>query len=426
MKAAVRARVLAAALPVRGSKSGASRPLVTSRSSRPSPNSLPSLVQPVYSGRNRLKRPSPACLPRSRSGSCPAKKSARLGNKRINKIPEKEETVAITVAEIEKGSSVCEGLAVGRPTQRAYQGFFEEFRVWRRATLPNPLAKEVRQEEILGFIDHFFLENRSFPDIEKGVAAIFASLPRLRRLDMPRVKRALKGYKKKRPPVSRYPLPEEVVAGVAAVLHLNHHPRNARSVLCQFYGYLRPGECRKLKVKDLVIPAGGMSKSMNNYAVIIAPFEDLQPSKTQTFDDTVIFDYPVWLGKEFQKLATGRNPQELLFDIKVAESIELFREALRVLGLDGELYQLRHGGASTDWLEKRRTPGEIKARGRWQCDSSLRRYAKAGQVQKTLNKMKSLERGFCSTAFSNLEKILNNKMNLAMPRPGMKQGRGNS
>ena len=56
-------------------------------------------------------------------------------------------------------------------------------------------------------------------------------------------------------------------------------------------------------------------------------------------------------------------------------------------GVAEVLYSLRHGGASDDLLSKRRTLAEIKSRGRWTCDNSLKRYAKATRLQMELARL---------------------------------------
>ena len=45
--------------------------------------------------------------------------------------------------------------------------------------------------------------------------------------------------------------------------------------------------------------------------------------------------------------------------------------------LEPQLYSLRHGGASADALRRTRSIEEIKKRGRWTSDASVRRYEKA-------------------------------------------------
>ena len=72
------------------------------------------------------------------------------------------------------------------------------------------------------------------------------------------------------------------------------------------------------------------------------------------------------------------------------ELTRFLRDALEALQMDHmgvELYSLRHGGASDDFLTKRRTLPEIKHRGRWRADSSVRRYTKSARALKELEKM---------------------------------------
>ena len=58
-----------------------------------------------------------------------------------------------------------------------------------------------------------------------------------------------------------------------------------------------------------------------------------------------------------------------------------------MLEMGVELYSLRHGGASDDFLTRRRTLPEIKHRGRWLADSSVRRYTKSARALKELEKI---------------------------------------
>eukprot|EP00972_Heterocapsa_arctica_P038827 5721550-Heterocapsa_arctica.AAC.1 len=64
-----------------------------------------------------------------------------------------------------------------------------------------------------------------------------------------------------------------------------------------------------------------------------------------------------------------------------ATSVSLFKAACDLLGLlrGTCMYQMRHGGASEDLLSHSRPQDDVKRRGRWSTDSSLRRYAKPAQ-----------------------------------------------
>eukprot|EP00959_Pyramimonas_sp_CCMP1952_P233565 4881320-Pyramimonas_sp.AAC.1 len=61
-------------------------------------------------------------------------------------------------------------------------------------------------------------------------------------------------------------------------------------------------------------------------------------------------------------------------------------EAALDLGLRDRLSlrQCRHGGAAHDLVGKRRDRATVMARGRWQTESSFRRYTKIGKVQNML------------------------------------------
>ena len=73
------------------------------------------------------------------------------------------------------------------------------------------------------------------------------------------------------------------------------------------------------------------------------------------------------------------------------------------------LYQLRHGGASGDYLEGRRQLPDIALRGRWFSMTSVRRYTKAAQVQKFLNQVPEHVRVFTRWAHQHLDSALDNQ-----------------
>jgi len=67
---------------------------------------------------------------------------------------------------------------------------------------------------------------------------------------------------------------------------------------------------------------------------------------------------------------------------------------------------LRHGGASHDLLHKLRSFEEIKARGQWLTDLSVRRYAKAAAVQRYLLQCPIATVEYGRRALDNLQKIV--------------------
>jgi len=306
----------------------------------------------------------------------------------------------------------CEKGSVTAGTQRLYDHHVALFGRWV-AKRPADLDLDTN---LVDYLDTLLADGYPSGDGEKAVAAVIAATPGTDRRQLPRTTRALKGFRKKRPPRSRLPIPEEVMAGIVAFLwHRGEHTL-ALFVMTLFYGYFRPGEGRGFLCMDLNLPAGGPQESLNCVSLTVAPETRLEWSKTQTFDDTVLLDAPVrYLGNLLVTLRGERPPSEPLF-LLGQDAHTNWSRACRALGLPGlVLYQLRHGGASVDRLERRRSPQEILARGRWQSERSLRRYAKSGRVQTLLGKLAPHVREFTKVALRDLELVVTGRRRLAPP-----------
>ena len=89
-----------------------------------------------------------------------------------------------------------------------------------------------------------------------------------------------------------------------------------------------------------------------------------------------------------------RKPEQALFSFEQDKYRNRFQEAGSWLGLPNlHLYQLRHGGASDDLCQRIRDHNAVKDRGRWLTDTSVRRYAKSGKVQETIQQARSRQDG---------------------------------
>jgi len=79
-----------------------------------------------------------------------------------------------------------------------------------------------------------------------------------------------------------------------------------------------------------------------------------------------------------------------LWRTPIDEELALFQQGIRDLRLTPlglSRYSMRHGGVSHDLLERRRALAEVKRRGRWMADASLRRYAKETRLLSELRKV---------------------------------------
>ena len=207
-------------------------------------------------------------------------------------------------------------------------------------------------------------------------------------------------------------------------------------VLVSERAYLRPGEARGVKRKSLQAP---VCRALGNkrgavrrrpaaspllhsqpatymHTLTVCSEEDLVPSKTGTFDECVLLDEPTWMGEELEKRVSHLLPDQLLFQVEPNALLREWRSAVALLGLpDMTLYQLRHGGPSSDYLEKRRTLSDIQMRGRWRSQRSVARYTKAGLVQKVLHRLSPENLAFCQLSVENLEKLMKGMCPATLP-----------
>ena len=92
----------------------------------------------------------------------------------------------------------------------------------------------------------------------------------------------------------------------------------------------------------------------------------------------------------FRRLQSERRNAETLWPHTPEQFIALWNQIvveLQLQPLNPCRYALRHGGASEDILSRRRLLVDVKRRGRWVSDSSLRRYGKETRLLSELTKV---------------------------------------
>ena len=131
-----------------------------------------------------------------------------------------------------------------------------------------------------------------------------------------------------------------------------------------------------------------------------------RPGKTGITDESVALDQAAWWPL-WEALKTARPAGKTLWDFEVSEVRDAFNQAAEQLGLDAQpsLYVLRHSAASDDLLASRRTLPEVKDRGRWITDQSLRRYAKRTKLQQQVNSLADEVMQFGQLVDSNLVQL---------------------
>jgi hypothetical protein len=114
-------------------------------------------------------------------------------------------------------------------------------------------------------------------------------------------------------------------------------------------------------------------------------------------DESILLDSPVlpWIGDILYEIAT--DPIYLL-DITYDQLVGDWKRALKNLGLaenHAVLYQLRHAGPSHDRYMKLRSLPEVKQRGRWAADSSVRRYEAHARISQEFHALPKQTQRLC-------------------------------
>ena len=193
---------------------------------------------------------------------------------------------------------------------------------------------------------------------------------------------ALRGFRRLSPEHSRAPLPLVALHAMMGAAMFANDRIFAIMLLVAYCGYLRPAELLGLRGNQMIPPVkGSMSPS---WAILLAPSYQAVPSKTQVFDESVLLDWQIF--NEIHKLLGELSlaGADFVWNMPYASFLQKFHRYAEMSGVHAALkphpYSMRHGGASTDRLLDRRSLMQIKHRGRWKADSSVRRYEKHARL----------------------------------------------
>ena len=338
------------------------------------------------------------------------RKAARRGRPRV--LPQrtgpsrhiKPLSIAKDAAESVRLSDLTEAeLRSVRPrTLQAYGKYDAQFRAWRRRTA---LGGEW-DSDLLVFVTEKLTVGAPTSEIEGIVSAVtFFRSTSLKHF--PRLQRAVRGVRCTRPHRSRIPLAEELVAAIAAILIMWGLRPLALLVVLAMTCYLRPGEVQSLRAEDILAPTAGRAVMLRHWSVFLRPEERMEPTKTGTFDETIYIDHPPGLGPALGSYRQQLRPHDALFPFPPELIASGWRAACRAAGAPGSvMYQLRHAGASGDLLAQRRSMMLVQSRGRWQSAKNCRRYAKSGQVQRSLSKLSKPQLALGTAALQHMEGLL--------------------
>ena len=310
---------------------------------------------------------------------------------------------------------MLEEIAVSKGIRPDYEKYLSNFLNFAAA---NKLQMETLAEIDVAFVqfyDALFLDGEGHHVAEKTFAAWMDSFPDFNRkgaLKLPRESRARTSFRKHAPPLSRDPFDLSICSGLAETMVAVSGRKDFAIYLCTlFVGYLRPGEGLSL-VGQQILPAvsNDPASPLSHPSLHLAPRELLTPGKTFTWDDTILLDQVnfKWVGELLVTLAREKGASGRIFSFTNDEVRLCFEKAVHLLGLpeDSVLYQLRHSGASHDLIHHHREFANVMTRGRWVTETSVRRYAKQGRVQRLLAGLPLASRAFRETSIQKIEDVV--------------------
>lgn len=212
--------------------------------------------------------------------------------------------------------SALERDSVRPAAQKHYLRSLVALAAWMGSPLLPTLAADEWEEILLEWLEEVFMsgqERRRSPPCSGRSPGWGGALS----LVLPRVSRALRGWKCRSPGHSRPPIPWIVVCGLCRRLLAWKLWDMALGLVLMFTAYLRPSELLAMRTFQLVPPNPFGEGAFNSWSILIHPMALQTPGKTGELDDSVSLDDPslVWIGPCLRALKTARAESLPLWNI---------------------------------------------------------------------------------------------------------------
>jgi hypothetical protein len=329
---------------------------------------------------------------------------------------------------IDKNSEMClypgerllgitESESVSAKTRLDYRRRVQQFKREMRISLElAELKPEVLDKFLVKAYDDLYLSGLPFGAGEKLMAAVRFCVPAYSphgKLSLPRSQRSLRGWRRLTPVATRRPLPWLVVAAIAWHFAMVSGEM-AVAWLLMIDTYMRPSEAVNLEKWQVVPPAD--EKHMKLAAVLLHPDQRGIASKTGQMNESLIIHRP-WLSEILmQQVRLCRGLR--LFDFNLDQMRRHFVQIAAKVGINQwnpVLYMARHTGASLDRLENRISLEEVRRRGRWAAESSVRRYEKRALVMEVFQSLTPEQKLMCRRFDRDLVPFLRRRLGMAPP-----------
>lgn len=304
--------------------------------------------------------------------------------------------------------SLLEKSAVGPQSHKYYTAEMEEFKMFaitRGLDLKDP---ENVDRLLVDYMNGLYLKGFQAYRGDRLAAAMLHFHPQFGKMGaekLPRMWRALRGFRKLTPGKSRLAYPLMVWAAVASELRRMGKLRMALFLLVSLSSYARPSELIRLQVYSLVRPSPGVTSS---WTLLMSPEERPDRTKTGEFDTSIALDSPYmipWSHTLFGYLKQT-HPSNPLWDFDYNQYCRDFQKAVASLGLDLTPYLTRHSGPSIDRSRGYRSQLEVQKRGQWKSQSSVMRYEKAARLAATTENLAADLQAHCRVCEEKLGAIM--------------------
>ncbi|CAK0798346.1 unnamed protein product, partial [Prorocentrum cordatum] len=282
--------------------------------------------------------------------------------------------------------TVLENSHPSAPDRRTYCRRLDTFWEFGRSQGLSLANLKACDDALCGFADLLFLDGEQFDVRTKLLVALEDhDVQRFGKPSLPRFRRVLRASHRKGPVGSRGPLPFRLLAGILGILSLHGFHEEVLALALMFICYLRLCELVRVAEGDPLEPVANAGVALACWSLLLRPFGREEPTKVGHLDDTFPLDSPDFpsLGALLAGLRGG-GAEVWLFSSSQMQLLRRFQAACRAAGLDSlniEMFQLRHGGASRDFLMYTREFQAVDLRGRWTNDRTLLRCMKAGGGQ---------------------------------------------
>ena len=266
--------------------------------------------------------------------------------------------------------------------------------------------------KVTAHINNMFSEGHTLADVHTLLAAVKFIRPDVKKVqDLTRSSKAARGFKKLAPPMGRVPIPYPCLAKIVQFLISKGEWMVGFWMLLTWAVCARPGETLKLLWKHL-IPS---SRLQSQWMVVLSAPDACgaaRPSKVGEMDENVILDQPYlsWLGSALSRMRGTAPIMSPIFTFPMSFAAQKFHSAVVALkyqeiGITCS-YQIRHGSASTDQMQKLRSLHDTMKRGRWKSIGSIRRYVNGGRVAEIFDSLTTDQQDSAMAAEEMIPKML--------------------